>query len=318
MRIGFHTNQLSLRGTEIAMYDYAKYNEEILGNESYIVSKNPEIWKYSDPQAIQKFKERFNVFFYGSNDELQTIIKDNKTDVFYAQKAGLVDDVISKSCKTVVHAVFQYEEPHGNVYAYISEWLSNLYGNKHAFVPYMVDLPKIDDDLRVDLNIPKDAVVFGRHGGYETFDFVQVMDVVRQVALRNPNIYFLFLNTAKFSDPYIKNIIYLDGTADMVEKTKFINTCDAMLHARMKGESFGLAIAEFSIRNKPVLCSQFAVDKAHFDLLKDKGIYYSDNQHLTHLLENPIYLNDKNMDWNCYRDYSPEKIMEKFNKVFLQ
>ena len=29
-KIAFHTNQLSIRGTEVALYQYAKYNEEIL------------------------------------------------------------------------------------------------------------------------------------------------------------------------------------------------------------------------------------------------------------------------------------------------
>ena len=37
-KIAFHSNQLSLRGTEIALYAYAKYNEEILGNKSVIFS----------------------------------------------------------------------------------------------------------------------------------------------------------------------------------------------------------------------------------------------------------------------------------------
>ena len=36
MKIGFHTNHLSLRGTEIAVYDYALHNQELLGNESVI------------------------------------------------------------------------------------------------------------------------------------------------------------------------------------------------------------------------------------------------------------------------------------------
>jgi hypothetical protein len=33
--IGFLSNKLTLRGTEIAMYDYADYNETILNNRSY-------------------------------------------------------------------------------------------------------------------------------------------------------------------------------------------------------------------------------------------------------------------------------------------
>lgn len=316
MIIAFHTNQLSLRGTEIASYDYADHNEKILGNESIIITRNPDVWKYSDSKAIEKFQKRFKVFFYSDFSEVEKILNDQLVDIFYALKAGMNDGVVSKGRKTVIHSVFQYHEPHGDVYAYVSEWLGKQYNS--PFVPHMVTLADTDENLRDQLGIPKDAVVFGRYGGYETFDMLQVKYLVQEIAQKNNNIYFLFMNTEKFSDPSQKNIIYLDGTSDMIEKTKFINTCDAMLHARMKGESFGLAIAEFSIRNKPVLCSKFAVDKAHFDLLKDKGIYYGDNSHLASLLENPIYLNDKTVDWNCYRDYTPEKVMDKFNKVFLQ
>ena len=63
MKIAFHNNQLSLRGTEVAMYDYAKYNEEILGNESIVISKHPSIWNYSHPLAEKKFKERFRFYW---------------------------------------------------------------------------------------------------------------------------------------------------------------------------------------------------------------------------------------------------------------
>ena len=37
MRIAFITNQLSLRGTEVALFNFAAANENILGNESIIV-----------------------------------------------------------------------------------------------------------------------------------------------------------------------------------------------------------------------------------------------------------------------------------------
>ena len=37
-KIAFHSNQLSLRGTEIALFAYAKYNEDILGNKSVILT----------------------------------------------------------------------------------------------------------------------------------------------------------------------------------------------------------------------------------------------------------------------------------------
>lgn len=318
MRVAFHTNQLSLRGTEVSMFDYAKYNEELLGNKSIVITKHPEIYRYSDPLAIEKFKNRFPVFFYKTNDELQSIIKENNTDVFYAQKAGEIDDVVSKSCKTVVHAVFQHFQPHGDVYAYISEWLSNIYGNRYPFVPYMVDLPDENGDLRKELNIPDEALVYGRHGGYETFDIGFVKDAIKNLVRERDDVYFLFMNTERFSDESYRNIIYLEPTADLVYKTKFINTCDVMIHARIKGETFGLAVAEFSLRNKPVLTYDRSQDMAHKMILKNRGTYYSNEEDIRvyfKIIKKPF---NKVDNASMYGDYTPQKVMEKFNKIFLQ
>ncbi|NJO61956.1 MAG: hypothetical protein HC836_28055 [Richelia sp. RM2_1_2] len=84
MKIAFHCNQLSIRGTEVAMFDYAHYNEKLLGNESIVLAKNPELYKYSDPRAIQKFQERFpqKLFFYNNINEIEAILDENKIDVF--------------------------------------------------------------------------------------------------------------------------------------------------------------------------------------------------------------------------------------------
>lgn len=316
MKIGFHCNQLSIRGTEVAMYDYAHFNEELLHNKSVVFAKDPTTWPYSDGKAIEKFKKRFDVHFYKTNDELQSLIKENNLDFFYAQKAGLKDDVISKHCKTAVHAVFQYEEPHGNVYAYISEWLSKLYGNRHPFVPYMVTLPNHNENLRSKLGIPDNAIVYGRHGGFETFDIDYVKTAVMK-ASRSENIYFLFMNTERFTNEEMyKNILYLDSTADPYEKVKFINTCDAMIHARHKGESFGLAIAEFSIKDKPVITCRTAIDKAHIEMLGSTGIYYDDMDELIKILREYKF-KDTLMFWDKYYEYTPEKVMSKFKSVFI-
>jgi hypothetical protein len=316
MKIAFHCNQLSIRGTEVAMYDYAHYNETLLGNKSIVLSKNPNVWPYSDELAIEKFKKRFDVIFYDNNNEIDGILNEHNVDIFYAQKAGMIDGVISNKIKSVIHAVFQYEEPHGNVYAYISEWLSKLYGNRHPFVPYMVDIPNHQENLRDQLNIPKNAIVYGRHGGFETFDIQFVKKAVIEVAKKRNDIYFLFMNTDKFSGDELKNIIYLNKTADMYEKVKFINTCNAMIHARHAGESFGLAIGEFSIKNKPIITCRHSRDNAHIDILGSNGIYYSNGDEVYDILIKHEFL-DYKMLWNSYNNYLPEKVMNKFKEVFL-
>ena len=174
-------------------------------------------------------------------------------DILYCIKAGWNDNIVSRACKTVVHSVFQFFEPHGDVYAYISDWLSTkMSGGAVPNVPHMIHLSRTSSDLRTELGIPKEAVVFGRSGGEETFDIPFVHTAVYDIAKHNLDRYFIFLNTHSFCAP-LPNIIHLHGTADLVRKTAFINSCDAMLHARQSGETFGLAVAEFSSRNKPII-----------------------------------------------------------------
>lgn len=311
MKIAFHSNQLSLRGTEVSMYDYAKYNEEILGNESIIIAKHPSIWNYSHPLAIKKFKDRFPTYQYMNFSEVEPILNEEKVDIFYAQKAGVKDEVISKGRKTVIHSVFQHHQPHGDVYAYISEWLGNRFAK--PFVPYMVDLPNVEGNLREELGIPTDAIVFGRHGGLETFDIPFAQQAVSEILNQRSDIYFLFMFTNKFVEH--KNAIFIDGNQSLEYKVKFINTCDAMLHARRVGETFGLAVAEFSICNKPILTySGQQREFAHLQMLDNKAIRYESKPQLIDLIKN-FKVEDK--DWNAYKKYDPETVMKIFKKVFI-
>lgn len=314
MKIAFHSNQLSLRGTEVAMYDYARYNEELLGNKSIIFAKHPDVYQHSHEPAIKKFKDRFDVHFYRDFSEVEPILDKENVDVFYAQKAGFADGVLSSNRKNIIHSVFQFHQPHGDVYAYISEWLGNKYAE--SFVPYMVNLPDENGNLRKELNIPKNAIVFGRHGGLETFNLSMGRDAVIDVATKRKDIYFVFMFTERFTDKSLENVIYLDGNSDLNYKVKFINTCDAMLHARASGETFGLSVAEFSLRNKPVITHagpQF--ETAHLQMLGNKAILYTNLEQLVDLLNN-FKVEDK--DWNAYRQYNPENIMKIFNNVFLK
>ena len=62
MNIAFLSNKLTLRGTEVAIYDYADNNEKILGNNSIIITRDYELIKNEfdvDIQAYNKFNNRF-------------------------------------------------------------------------------------------------------------------------------------------------------------------------------------------------------------------------------------------------------------------
>lgn len=312
MNIAFWDNQLCERGTTVSLYDYAYHNQTLLNNKSFIFydKNNPD----NHPDIIAKFEKSFPVYGLNSFQEVDEYLLQLGITHIYIIKFGVRDNCISKVAKNCIHCVFVCHEPHGEVYSSISPW---VYGNegKHPVVPHMIHLAKHDRNLRQKLNIPDNAVVFGGYGGKDNFSIEFVKKVVYFVAMHNPRIYFLFANFNKFC-PDLPNIIHLSTIAKIEEKTEFINTTDAMLWARRDGESFGISIGEFSTLNKPVICMNIGYP-AHVYLLGNKAIWYNDEQSLYHILMDFNPETEREKDWNAYRDYTPEKVMQIFKRVFL-
>ena len=312
MNIGFWENQLCERGTTTSLYDYAFYNQTILGNKSFIFyDKNSQNNK---AEIIEKFKKQFIVHECINFKEADDYISQYKITHIYIIKSGSIDDRFSKVAKNCIHCVFDCNQAHGDVYASVSPW---VYGNngRYPVVPHMINLPIIETDFRERLNIPKNAIVFGGYGGKDSFDIHFVHKVVYTIALNNPNIYFLFANFNRFC-PDLPNIIHLPMITDMEEKVKFINTTDAMIWARSMGETYGIAIGEFSSKNKPVIAMKIG-DLAHVHLLGDKAIWYTDERCLTDILTTFNPSTEKCKDCNAYKYYTPEKVIQIFKNVFL-
>lgn len=328
MKIAFYSPHLCLRGTEITMYDFADYNEKILGNESIIIYNDGH--HSNDDTVIKKFNDRFKKVYplKGPNSNwgwdptitvplLDDVLTRENCYGVYMQKFGYNDGVISKFCKTFILCAAPVCDPHGDVYAYVSEWLSEVAsGGKYPSVPSMVtELPKISENLRDELNIPKDAIVFGRTGGEDTWNLSWASSVVTEIVNRFPDRYFIFQNTPKFYEH--NQIKFIKSTADLNFKTKFINSCDAMIHARNEGESFGCACGEFSNMNKPIITWFGSKDRNHIKLLGDKGIYYNTPMDLYEILHK--FKINENKDWKTeYIKYNPERIMRIFEQVYLK
>jgi hypothetical protein len=113
-----------------------------------------------------------------------------------------------------------------------------------------------------------------------------------------------------------KNIIYLPGNADMIYKRKFINTCDALIHARERGETFGLTCGEFSICKKPVITWGGSREREHLIILKDKAVIYNSKEELYNIFET-FTKNKYDVNENGYMFYNPENVMKIFDKVCL-
>jgi len=315
MKILFHTNTLNYRGTTVAVTDYARYNQKILGNESiitYCKSNGSEKDMGNEQDVIDDLSSEFNLIGYDSGDLEKTIDK-NKVDLAYFITSG-VRESLPKNCRSVVHAVFQINDVHGDRYAYISEWLSNkMSDGTIPFVPHIVNLPETDENYREFFKIRPDQTVIGRIGGYFTFDIPFVKEYIKYLVNKTDRFVFIFMGT----EPFIKHpcVIFLNEIHDSSRKAKFINTCDAMLHARKQGESFGLSIAEFLSLNKPVLAWDGGYDQNHLVMLKDSGLLYKDSYDIDRIIYN---LSSFKEDWTKrVEQFKPEHVMEKFKDVFI-
>jgi len=323
MKMGFHMYQLGLRGGEVSVFDYAYHAREMLGIHPIIYAPSGGGGQgIENPLgAVEKFQKEFEVVLYGGFMDVIDHSRKSSVDVMYYQHHGKNDSLRVEGIKNVVHVMFQNKDPYNDVYAYVSKWLADTM-EWPLYVPYMVDIQRHyhTNDMRDELQIPKGSMVFGFHGGPKNFDIDWVKSTVLRVAKEQPDRYFVFMNIEPFTQEKLRNVIFLPGAYDMVNKVKFINTCDAMLYARTQGEGFGCSIAEFSSLNKPILLSKSIpggyFDRGHFELLGDKAIYF-DESTVYDIVSTLKHSDINSTDWNAYQDYTPEKIMAKFNQVFL-
>jgi len=326
MNIAFFVRHFTARGTEVALFDYARYNEEILKNKSYIICFTEENQKRiglpTIKQSYHKFKERFPVIEIDSIDDMKYVIQKYKFYFFYTITHGgeendmykFNDPQIWGNCNTIKHCVYNLNFPEGDFYISVGNTNNRIYNSNYPVIPHILNLPDCNEDLRDELNIPRNATVFGRHGGEDTFNNVVAHQAIACYLQKNENAFFIFMGTPRFYEhPQIK---YLEVNVDLTYKTKFINTCDAMIHAGLWGETFGLSVGEFSLRNKPVIVA-LTGNLEHVNILGDKAVIYDSVESLIHIFENIKQIQKSRSDWNAYRNYSPEKIMTLFKeKIF--
>jgi hypothetical protein len=314
MKICYHDNGLSVRGTSNALWDYAEKSQKFLGVEPIILYNHNSI--HNQEIAIKRFESKFKTYSYQNLHQIDDILSFEKCDAFFMIKGGKPDGVISKYCENWINAISicGTNDVHGEKFAMGSKWLSKITDYKIDYVSYMIDLPEHDEDFRKELNIPEEAIVFGRNGGHDSFDLDFAKKAVVDILDKRKNVYFLFQGTDKFFEH--ERIIHIPATPDLEIKVKFINTCDALIHARNIGESFGLTCAEFSMKNKPVITWFDSRERNHIEYLGENGLFYRNYQDLLDILLR--FEPDESKDWRCYQDCLPEIVMEKFKKIYMK
>jgi hypothetical protein len=311
------------------VFDYAHYAEHLLGLTAY-VAFGAHAWNNFDG-TVERFRARFGerlLMLERGFDEVDDVLAREEISLLHCLRAEGISSHVSSlpHVRTLVHAVFfGTDTREGDVHARISPCVPGV----SPVVPHIVrpiDNPDDGPDLRAELGIPPSATVIGRHGAYETFDIEHARAALLEAAAERPDLYFVLMHTPPFAPPR-PNIIHLPRTSDAERKAAFIRTCDAMLHARLGGETFGLAVAEFSSAGRPVLTSSEHHDNGnarfHLDTLAAHGphcraLFYRDKPSLLALLrkfgrEDRLARND----WNAYGACAPETVMRRFKEVFL-
>lgn len=298
------------------MLDYARLNRKILKNDSILCF--PDRPGFAQHPILKKWREEFPVILYSSKFALGAILEKQGVAVIYMTKPGPYDGFLVPGLKNCVHAQFLCDEFHGDVYAYLSSWMSRVMtGREDSFVPFYIPQFQSAENLRKQLGIPPEARVFGRHGGWDTFNIPFVRKVVAEHARNHPWDHFVFLNTRPIcGTERLANVHYLPVTVDTVEKARFLATCDAMIHARSHGETFGLAVGEFAVLGKPVITYADSREKAHLEMLGDKGRIYRKAQDLVKILTEFRRGSEVLTTYQKWAD--PKSVMSLFEAKFLK
>lgn len=342
--LAFRENSLCERGTTLSTFDYADAWELLACGVSYVSTMGvscPE-GATSLPRFQARFPERVvvtNDAHWGGMDEY---LAARSIRGLYQQMAGASwATTVWPTCATrmMVHAVFDAKDPHGDAYAAISSTLQR--GNGTDYVQYIVARPPPGVDaagLRPALGIPlkgsagDDAVVWCRHGGYGTMSLAlaraALCEHMQREATNPSRPWFLLLNTEPLACEAdvaaYGRTRYLPPTISRTEVFTFLATCDACLHARMDGESFGLAVAECTRAGLPVLTSGVRVNDGdhHLNALGELALLYHDGEQLIRRLREsgPAARDGWRAQADAYRalyaSSLPEAAMVRFIRVY--
>lgn len=318
MRIAFVLDRLGVRGVEAVAWAYAHLAETVLGHESVVVvvsagrdPANPD----ETPEAERRFAERFPCHrARAPGPQVDDLLLALGVDVAYRPCSGGPDCWLPLAVPCVAHCVFttRYPLPHA-LRLGISESVA-AQGGVGCLPNVVLHAPRgaatTPEEARAALGVPPDAeAVFGRYGGHDTFDIPWAQDAVRAVAAARPRTYFVFMHTRRFCT--LPNVLHFDATCDLEAKRRFVDACDAMLHARRDGETFGLACGEFALAGKPVL-TWAGGEGEHRALLGEAALVYRDRSELEGLLaRKPAPVAPP----AGYERYLPDGVMPEFERA---
>ena len=318
-RVAFQTNHLDYQGTGRALYDYADLAQTLFGVRPLIFSKNHSA--NSNAESIARFTHRFDVVFFTHIEEVRRHLENRNNDVLsltmFVYQTGDLDT--SKWPIPVIQlAIFKVGARGTHVDVRISEIIQCPPKRYCPVLPHVVRLPFVAGNWRRRLRIADNHIVFCRHGGLSGFDKEshQAVEYTLQRDLGR-RVYFLLLNTNKnaFSHP---RKIHLPAVASFEKVREFINTCDAMMYGSPYGETFGLAIAEFSYCNKPIVIADRHWKGFHTSVLGNGAIRYKTKEQFADIAFGWNKTFHRTQNYYFYSQFLPRSVMQNFYDLALR
>lgn len=296
MKIAFQLNELNLRGTDRAVFDYVRGVSD-LGHTAVVVT--PRNGRHTQASE-DRMRSVCPVVFY---DDLVEATRG--FDACYLIKYGTVDNK-KTACPQLVHAVFDATEPHGHRYAAISKWLGERDGV--PWVPFVVTPPDKPSKV-VD-----GPYVVAYHGGPDSFDLDFAQRALVDALNARQDLVALFQGVIPFTSHPRAFFLPSSPSVGFV-----VHSAHALLHARSRGETFGSSVAEYASCGKRVITWANSVERAHLDHLSgDPGLApYTCYEDLFEILvtaspEDPGCRPER---WD---EFSLSNVMKRFEEVFLK
>lgn len=149
VKIAFWKSNLSTDSETQVIYDYAYYNESILGNESIILYNKHDV--DNNQEIIQKFCDKFSpnkIHYVNHWLEVDPFLVKHNVDIIYMVKSGYRDNYISFYKKTVVHCTDHIYQCHGDIYLPISDKVHGVSELKNAIiVPHPLYMNTTDQEM---------------------------------------------------------------------------------------------------------------------------------------------------------------------------
>lgn len=359
LRLCFLDYALDGRGMPASAFSYALHAETVLGHESVVLAGSVAQSKVdllvtsvdhvkeanTSRRALDHWCTHFPVRYFLGAQQLGATAKAAGCDAMYVQhlSAGshaFVRAVEQAGIPVMFHCMGWCNVKQGSTYAVNSEWAAKRF-NTGPVVRFGVSAcpkpePGAAEALRATHNISASDKLLCYMGGEDSFNIKWVIDQlfasvekVDDWMRTMPSLHLMFMPKLPRGVAQHARFHTNPFSARTSDKAAFYAACDAMIHSRSNGESFGLAVAEFSSCNRPVItqgkkATTAGYETAHLDMLGSKAWTYTAHDkgsliaQMRRLVDTPKETLERG-DWNAHAQNEPSQLMrDKFHTVFIK